>query len=89
MKAIITVLGQDQVGIIANVSTLLAANQINILDISQTTMQNVFTMIMHVDLEGSSASILEMSEKLAALGKEIGLEIRIQHEGIFNAMHRM
>ena len=89
MKAIITVLGQDQVGIIANVSTLLAANQINILDISQTTMQNVFTMIMHVDLEGSSASILEMSEKLADLGKKIGLEIRIQHEGIFNAMHRM
>jgi len=89
MKAIITVLGQDQVGIIANVSTLLAANKINILDISQTTMQNVFTMIMHVDLEGSSATILEMAEKLADLGKEIGLEIRIQHEGIFNAMHRM
>lgn len=89
MKAIITVLGQDRVGIIASVSTLLAANNINILDISQTTMQNVFTMIMHADLEGSNAGILEMSGKLTDLGKEIGLEIRIQHEGIFNAMHRM
>ncbi|MEI6602587.1 MAG: ACT domain-containing protein [Clostridia bacterium] len=89
MKAIITVLGQDRVGIIASVSTLLAANSINILDISQTTMQSVFTMIMHVDMEGSGADILGMSEKLADLGKEIGLEIRIQHEGIFNAMHRM
>jgi len=89
MKAIITVLGQDRVGIIASVSNLLAQNNINILDITQTTMQNVFTMIMHVDLEGSDASILEMSEKLSTLGKEICLEIRIQHEGIFNAMHRM
>ncbi|MEI6132145.1 MAG: ACT domain-containing protein [Bacillota bacterium] len=89
MKAIITVLGQDRVGIIASVSALLAENKINILDISQTTMQNVFTMIMHVDLEGSSANIPDMSKKLADLGNEIGLEIRIQHEGIFNAMHRM
>lgn len=89
MKAIITVLGQDRVGIIAGVSTLLAEHNVNILDISQTTMQNVFTMIMLVDLLEDDIGIPDLAEKLKVVGQNIGIEIRIQHEGIFNAMHRI
>ena len=89
MKAIITVLGTDKVGIIAKVSSYLADNKINILDISQTIMQETFTMIMYVDLTNSEVSIPIASDKLAEIGKEIGLQIRIQHEGIFNSMHRI
>ncbi|MBQ3054078.1 MAG: ACT domain-containing protein [Clostridia bacterium] len=89
MKAIVTVMGEDKVGIIAKVSTLLAESKINILDISQTIMQDIFTMIMLVDTDKSEKSIGEISDMLNELGKEIGIDIKIQHEGIFNSMHRI
>ena len=89
MKAIVTVVGNDKVGIIAKVSAKLAECEINILDISQTIMQELFTMIMLVDTEKSAKNIEEISAELKKLSEEIGVDIRIQHQGIFNSMHRI
>ena len=89
MRAIITVIGKDKIGIIAQVSTLLAENNVNILDISQTILQDNFTMIMLVDLEAISISFSDLNEKLKTKGNTIGIEIRIQREEIFDAMHKI
>ena len=89
MKTIITVIGQDKVGIIANVSRILADEKINISDISQTILQEYFTMIMVTELPLQGYSIGDLQTKLNALGEEMGLEIRVQHEAIFDAMHRI
>ena len=89
MKAIITVLGDDKVGIISKVSTLLAENKVNILDISQTIMQNVFTMIMLTDLKESEKNVAELSALLDKCGKELGVSISVKHEELFNSMHRI
>ena len=89
MKAIITVLGKEQVGIIAGVSSLLAKWNVNVLDISQTILQENFTMVMLVDTAACTASIGEMADLLEQAGKEQELSIRIQREDIFNAMHRI
>jgi len=87
MKAVITVTGIDKIGIIANVSAILADNMVNIEDISQTTMQGYFMMYMLVDISDMTVSFGELSEKLSNKGREIGLEIRIQKDEIFKAMH--
>jgi ACT domain-containing protein len=90
MKAIVSVLGKDKLGIIAKVSNLLFTENINIEDISQTILQNrFFTMIMMVDMEKSQYNISQISNELNKLGKELGVEIRIQHEDVFNAMHKL
>ncbi|MBC7766049.1 MAG: ACT domain-containing protein [Hyphomonadaceae bacterium] len=89
MRAVITVIGKDQVGIIANVSNILAQYSINILDISQTVMTDIFTMIMMVEISKSKVGIADIADLLAKKGEEIGLSIRIQHEDIFNSMHRI
>ena len=89
MKAIVSVLGKDRVGITAAVCTKLAENNINILDISQTIMDGNFSMVMIVDMDKATCSIKEMSGVLEGLGKEIGQIIRIQREDIFDAMHRI
>ena len=89
MRAIVTVVGKDRVGIIASVCALLSGCGINILDISQTVLQGYFTMVMMVDLTGSEKSFSEVSESLKAEGEETGLVIRIQREDIFEAMHRI
>ncbi|MBE6747090.1 MAG: ACT domain-containing protein [Ruminococcaceae bacterium] len=89
MKAIITVTGKDTTGIIANVCTSLAGNNVNILDISQTVMQEYFTMTMLVDLEKSTKSVTEISQELEDLGKTMGLVIRTQREDIFDLMYRV
>ena len=89
MKAILTVLGKDKAGIIATVATILAQNNINIEDISQTVMQGYFTMIMLVNLENSAISFGELQELAAKKGEEIGVKIMVQHEDIFNSMHRV
>lgn len=81
MKAIITVLGKDQVGIIAGVSSLLAKWNVNVLDISQTILQENFTMVMLADLENCSLSFTELTEKLSALGAEMDIAIRMQRGG--------
>ena len=87
MNAIVTVVGQDKVGIIAAICNKLAGFNVNILDISQTIMQSSFTMVMAVDVSAATASFGELSSALAELGGEMGLSIRIQREEIFNAMH--
>lgn len=89
MKAIVTVLGRDQVGIIADVCATLAEKQINILDISQTIMQEYFTMIMLVDTDKCPVPFDELSKALKTKGEERNLTIQIQAETIFNSMHRI
>ncbi|MCD7754499.1 MAG: ACT domain-containing protein [Clostridiales bacterium] len=89
MRAIVTVVGQDRVGIIADVCSLLAKNQVNVLDISQTVMQNYFTMIMMVDTEQTELPFAQLVQYLQEEGKGLGLTIHVQREDIFNAMHRI
>lgn len=89
MRAVITVIGKDKVGIIAGVSRILADNSVNILDISQTIMQGFFTMVMLVDLEKAALPLVQLSDKLAERGREMEVEIKLQHEDIFNSMHRI
>jgi len=89
MKAVITVVGKDRTGIIARVSGYLAEKNINILDISQTIMQDLFTMIMLVDTEKSDLRTKELSAELSSLGKELSLTINMQHEELFDSMHRV
>ena len=89
MKAVITVIGQDKVGIIAKVSTILLEYNVNILDINQTIMQDFFTMIMMVDLDKKTTDFSSLSKVLEQAGKELELEIRIQREDIFTSMHRI
>ena len=89
MNAIVTVVGQDKVGIIAAVCALLAENNVNILDISQTILQGSFTMVMAVDVSASKLPVGALREKLEELGKKMEISIRIQREEIFDAMHRI
>lgn len=89
IKAIVTVIGNDSVGIIADVCAVLAKHGVNVLDISQTVLQDVFTMIMLVDASGCNVPFAELSDILREHGSEKGLSIRIQCEDIFNAMHRI
>ena len=89
MNAIVTVVGQDKVGIIAAICIKLAGFNVNILDISQTILQGNFTMVMAVDIGAATAPFGELSAALTELGKEMGLSIRIQREEIFNAMHQI
>lgn len=88
MRAIVSVIGKDSKGIIAGVSQVLYEEDINIEDISQTLMQEYFTMIMMVSISNLS-DMDKLSERLNALGAKLGVEIRVQHEDIFNAMHKI
>ncbi|HOA34542.1 MAG TPA: ACT domain-containing protein [Clostridiales bacterium] len=89
MRAIVTVIGHDRTGIIAEISMLLFKAGVNILDINQTVMQEFFTMTMLVDTKDATISFEELSKRLADKGEEMKLNIRIQREDIFNAMHRI
>ena len=89
MKAIVTVVGKDQVGIIAAVCVKLAEYNVNVLDISQTVMQGYFTMMMVVDVTDCSVPLAELVVLMEEMGKEKGLSIRLQREDIFEAMHRI
>ena len=89
MRAIITVIGKDTKGIIAGVSGYLAGAEINILDISQTIMQEYFTMVMLVDLKDAKEEFKTISENLDKVGQKLSVTVKIQHEDIFNSMHRI
>ena len=89
MKAIVTVAGKDQVGIIAGVCIQLADYNVNVLDISQTVMQGFFTMMMVVDVTECKVPLAEMVVRMEEMGKERNLSIRLQREDIFEAMHRI
>ena len=88
-KTIITVVGKDTVGIIAKVCTYLAENGINILDISQTIVDDYFNMMMIADMSKASKSVSEVSDDLDKLGEDIGVIIKCQREEIFEMMHRI
>lgn len=88
-KTIITVVGKDTVGIIAKVCTYLAENNINILDISQTIVNNYFNMMMITDMNKATKTVSEVSDDLDKLGESIGVVIKCQREEIFDSMHRI
>ena len=89
MKAIVTVVGKDRVGIMAGVCTALAEYNVNVLDISQTVMQGYFTMMMVTQVDQCTLPLALLVSKMEQLGKDMGLSIRVQREDIFEAMHRI
>lgn len=89
MRAVITVIGKDKKGIIAGVSSELADSNVNILDISQTILQEYFTMIMLVDLSDMTVKFDELNERLERKSQQLGVSIKAQHEDIFNSMHEI
>jgi ACT domain-containing protein len=89
MRAVVSVVGKDCMGIIAKVSGFLYSIDINVMDLSQSVLQDYFHMIMLVDISKCKLKISEISEGLDKLGGEIGMSIKIQHEDIFNAMHKI
>ena len=89
MKAVITVIGCDRIGIIASITGVLAKASVNILDISQTIMQSIFSMIMLVDVSNMNCEFSELSDLLKQTGDKLGVEIRFQREEIFTSMHRI
>ena len=89
MKAVVSVVGKDRVGIIALVCTELAQYNVNVLDISQTVMQGYFTMMMVVDVEKANLPLAQLAKQLEEKGKEVDLSIRLQRQDIFDAMHKI
>ena len=89
MRAIVTVIGKDRVGIIASVCNILMQYGVNVLDISQTVLQEYFTMIMLVDASACSVPFAELATALRDEGETMGMQIRAQREEVFNAMHRI
>jgi len=89
MKAIITVVGKDTVGIIAQTSAVLSAHHVNILDITQSVLGEIFAMVMSVEISGSDIPFTDLVDEMDALGKRIGVVIHTMHEDIFNSMHRI
>ncbi len=89
MKAVISVIGTDTVGIMAKVSQVCFENNCNIVDVTQKVMNEYFTMIMIVEIDNCNVPFAELSDKLAKVGEELGLSIHTMHEEIFNSMHRI
>ncbi len=89
MKAVITVIGKDMVGILARVSNICYDNNINITEVTQSVLQDVFAMIMLVDITSSKISCAELSDKMDKLGGSLGLKILVMHEDLFNSMHKI
>ncbi len=89
MKAVISVIGADKVGILNKVSGICFQNNCNIVDVTQKVLQEYFTMVMIVEIDNCTVSFAELSDQLDALGKEMDLSIRTMHEDIFNSMHRI
>ncbi len=87
MRAVITVIGKDMVGILAKVSGECAEHSINVLEVTQSILQDMFAMIMMVDISKSDIDFTEFSDKLGKMGSDMGLSIHAMHEDIFNAMH--
>ncbi|MEH7106695.1 ACT domain-containing protein [Bacillus sp. JJ1764] len=87
-RAVVSVIGMDKVGIISRVTTVLAENNMNILDISQTILQDFFTMMMIIDVSGND-NLNKVRDELALIGEDMGLKIHLQLEEIFQAMHRI
>lgn len=89
MKAVITVLGKDSVGILAKVSTACAQEGVNIIEVTQSVMQDLFAMIMLADIKDSKVPLDELTKKLDKVGEEMGMKVHVMHEDIFNSMHKI
>ena len=89
MKAIITVIGHDTVGILAKVSVVCAENNANIIDVTQSVLKDIFTMVMLVDISDLVSDFAGLQNALYALGDKIGMKIHVMHEDIFNSMHHI
>ena len=89
MRAVITVIGKDMVGILAKVSALCAQTNVNVTKVTQSVLQDMFAMIMMVDISGCTIPFTELADQMSALGDEMGLSIHAMHEDIFNSMHRI
>ena len=89
MKAVISVIGKDAVGILAKVSAICAECNANVTEVTQSVLQDVFAMVMLVDISGLSIPLADLSDKMTALGKSLGLSIYVMHEDIFNTMHHI
>ncbi len=89
MRAVLTVVGKDRVGIFYRVSEICAKNNVNIADVSQSIMQDMFCMIMLVDMSKCELPLVEFQDIMRDLGRDLGLSIRVMHEDIFNSMHRI
>lgn len=89
MRAVITVIGRDNVGILAKVSSICAQYNANVTDVTQSVLQDMFAMIMMVDISKMNTDFVVLGDKLGELGKTLGLSIHTMHEDIFNSMHRI
>ena len=89
MRAIISVVGKDTVGILAKVGSLCAASQVNVVDVTQTVLQDMFVMVMMVDISKMTVTFSDFSDEVTGYGKEAGLVIHVMHEDIFNSMHKI
>ncbi|MFY9199214.1 MAG: ACT domain-containing protein [Acutalibacteraceae bacterium] len=89
MRSVITVVGKDMVGILSKVSTLCAENKVNVIEVSQTILQDMFCMIMLVDLSECNLKFGDFSDKLSKIGNEMNLSVHTMHEDIFNSMHKI
>ena len=89
MKAVITIIGKDAVGILAKVSNICAENNANVIEVTQSVLQDMFAMIMLVDITNINNDFVALQDKLTALGDSLGLKIHTMHEDIFNTMHRI
>jgi ACT domain-containing protein len=89
MRAVVTVIGKDMVGILARVSAICAENGVNVIEVTQSIMQDLFAMIMMVDISKSTVPFNELSDKLTVIGSDMNLTVHVMHEDIFNSMHRI
>ncbi len=89
MRAVLSVIGKDTVGILAKVSGICAEHNANVTEVTQSVLQDVFAMIMLVDISNLTCSFSELSDNMSTLGKDLGLSIYVMHEDIFNSMHKI
>jgi ACT domain-containing protein len=89
MKAVVAVIGKDTVGILAKVSGMCAEYKANVMDVTQTIMQDLFAMTMLIDISKLTIDYIDFADKLVAAGNEMGLQVHVMHEDIFNSMHKI
>ena len=89
MRAVLTVIGKDTVGILAKVSAVCAKHEANVIEVTQSVLQDMFAMIMLVDIQKLNVPFAKLSDEMTELGKSLNLSIHVMHEDIFNSMHRI
>ena len=89
MRAVVAVIGKDTVGILAKVSGICAEYKANVMDVTQTIMQDLFAMTMLIEISGLTVEYIDFADKLVKAGEEMGLQIHVMHEDIFNSMHKI